>query len=244
MKKEEYIIGIHPIKEAIESGKKVERVLFRKGLEGQGFRTLLDLVNERGIAKQFLPIEALDRISRGNHQGVIAYLSLIEYLPMEELLERVAGKEAPLILLLDGVTDTGNFGAIARSVECAGADAIIIAERGSARITPQSIKASAGALMRVPIVRLPTIREGLFYLKQSGFKIISAGERGRESLYDISFKEPTAVVLGSEEKGVSRSVLQLSDSSFKIPMAGEIASLNVSAAAAVILFEALRQKSL
>ncbi len=238
-----FIFGIHPLLEALESGKKIEKVLFRQGFDGPQFHQLLDKLRERSIQVQFVPYEKLNALTRSNHQGVIAFIAIVDYVSLEEMTEsaRERGK-TPLILILDGISDVRNFGAIARSAECAGADGIILPAKGSAGINADSVKTSAGALMRIPVSKVSNIREAIFFLKQYGYSVVSASERASQSIYEADFKGATAIILGSEEKGVSSSALSLSDSHVKIPMNGTIGSLNVSSAAAIILFEAVRQR--
>ncbi len=238
-----FIFGIHPLLEALESGKKIEKVLFRQGFDGPQFHLLLDKLRERSIQVQFVPYEKLNALTRSNHQGVIAFIAIVDYVTLEEMTEsaRERGK-TPLILILDGISDVRNFGAIARSAECAGADGIILPAKGSAGITADSVKTSAGALMRIPVSKVSNIREAIFFLKQCGYSVVSASERASQSIYEADFKGATAIILGSEEKGVSSSALSLSDSHVRIPMSGTIGSLNVSSAAAIILFEAVRQR--
>ncbi|MDP3436585.1 MAG: 23S rRNA (guanosine(2251)-2'-O)-methyltransferase RlmB, partial [Bacteroidales bacterium] len=238
-----FIFGIHPVLEALDSKKKIEKVLFRQGLEGPQFRILLDKLRDRGIQVQFAPVEKLNYLTRSNHQGVIAFLANVDYVTLEEMnsdAEKSGTK--PLILILDGISDVRNFGAIARSAECAGAHGIIVPAKGSATVSADSVKTSAGALLRIPVAKVSNIREAIYFLKESGYQIVATTERAEKSIYQTSFTGATAIILGSEERGVSGSSLTLSDIQVKIPMAGSIGSLNVSAAASVILFEVLRQR--
>ncbi len=243
-KKEYYIAGIHPVTEAIESNRNIDKVMFKQGLEGPQFRALLEKLQTKGIPVQFVPIERLNRISRANHQGVIAFIPQVDYFSLEEVVSFAAKKaEEPLILILDGVSDVRNFGAIARSAECAGANGIIVPAKGSANINADAIKTSAGALLRIPVCKVSNVREAIFYLKQSGYTLFASTEKAEETIYNASFKGPCAIIMGSEEKGISRSAEELSDVKVKIPMAGKISSLNVSAAATVVMFEVLRQRN-
>ncbi len=238
-----YLFGMHPVFEAISSGKNIDKVLLKKGLEGAQFHELLDLLQEKDIPFQFVPIERLDRVTRGRHQGVIAMISNIEYVELEECVEAaLMKKDNPLILMLDGVSDVRNFGAIARTAECAGVDCIILPAKGGASITPDSIKTSAGALLRMNICKVPNLKTAAYFLLQSNFQIVTATEKVEGKIYDIDFKKATAIVLGSEDKGVSNTIRALATSEAKIPMLGNIGSLNVSAAAAVVLYEAVRQR--
>ncbi len=239
-----FIVGIHPVTEALESDKSIEKVMFRQGMDGPQFRVLLDKLRDKGIQVQFAPQERLNRLSKANHQGVIAFLPKIEYVTLDNFaISANMGGNLPLVLILDGISDVRNFGAIARSAECAGAQGIILPAKGSATVNADSIKTSAGALLRIPVCKVSNVREAIFFLKEAGYTIFSSSERAESTIYQTSFKVPTAIIMGSEDKGVSRSALELSDQHIRIPMAGQISSLNVSAAASVILFEIVRQRS-
>ena len=238
-----YLYGMHPVMEAVLAGKQIEKVVFKQGLEGPQFRELLELLQSRGITVQFVPAERIDRLSKGRHQGVVAYLSKIDYVPLEDMVEQAfARHQAPLFVLLDGVSDVRNFGAIARTAECAGADGIILPAKGGAPINADAIKTSAGALLRINAHKAQNLRIPIFYLKEKGFQIVAATEKTSESMYDVDFSKPTALIMGSEGKGISSSALALCDIKAKIPMAGEIGSLNVSVATSIILYEAVRQR--
>ena len=238
-----YLYGMHPVAEAVRQGRRFERILFRKGLEGEQFRALLGAVEERGIPHQFVPAEKLNRLVKGAHQGVLAYLAQIEYVPFEEMVEGALSRKAnPVFLLLDGVSDVRNLGAIARSAECDGVDGIVVPEKGSAAIHADAVKTSAGALLRVPVARVANLRVAMYYFRESAFQIVAASEKAEDSLYDVNFRKATVIVMGSEGQGISDPVLSLCTVGARIPMAGETGSLNVSVAAAVVLFEAVRQR--
>jgi len=240
-----YLYGMHPVTEAVLSGKQIEKVVFKQGLEGSQFRELLELLQKKGISVQFVPAERIDRISKGRHQGVVAYLSKIDYVSLEDMVEQAFAKHsAPLFVLLDGVSDVRNFGAIARTAECAGADGIILPAKGGAAINADAIKTSAGALLRINTHKAQNLRIPIFYLKEKGFQIVGATEKASGYMYDIDFTKPTALIMGSEGKGISSSALALCDAQAKIPMAGEIGSLNVSVATSILLYEAVRQKTI
>ncbi len=237
------VIGIRPIMEAIQAGREVERVLIKTGLEGDLFRALLELLQKQHIPYQFVPIEKLNSLTPATHQGVAAFISLIPYTPIEEVLEKTTGSAGmPLFLLLDGVTDVRNFGAIARSAECAGVQALIVPAKGAAPINADALKTSAGALNRIPVCRVPNLRTAAYLLKDNNIQIIAATEKASKSLYQCDLNKPTAIIMGAEDTGISEGLLKLSDEQVKIPLQGDIQSLNVSAAAAVILFEAVRQR--
>lgn len=244
MDKKNLIFGIRPLLEAIDSGKDIDRVLVQKGLRGELFSRLSASLRQYDIPLQYVPLDRLNRISRKNHQGVIAFLSPLTFHKLEGLLPGIFERGGtPLILVLDHVTDVRNFGAIARSAECAGADAIVIPAKGAAAINEDAMKTSAGALNYIPVCRVDSLRDTLVFLKESGLKIVAASEKGEVAYYGDDLRLPLALLLGSEESGVSASLLAVCDSLVKIPQEGKIASLNVSVAAGIILFEALRQRN-
>lgn len=244
MKKETYIYGIRPTIEAIKAGKELEKIFIQNGLKGDGFRELFGLIRELEIPFQFVPVEKLNRLSRQNHQGVISYVSEITYQLIEDLVPYVFEQgRMPLFLLLDRVTDVRNVGSIARTAECAGVDGLIIPSRGSAQINSDAIKTSSGALYKLPVVRALNLKETIVFLKNSGLTIIAATEK-TERLYSAAdFNRPVAIVMGSEGEGISEEYLKLTDETVRIPLLGEIESLNVSVATGVILFEAVRQRN-
>jgi len=242
-KKMQYLFGMHPVIEAIRAGKKFEKVLLKQGLEGPQFRELITLLGENDIPYQYVPIERLNRSVRGAHQGVIAYISQIDYVDIETLVNNaLATSDHPLVVILDGVSDVRNLGAIARTLECAGGRGIIVPAKGGASINADAVKASAGALMRIDTCKVPNLRLAAYYLQQSGFKIVAATEKVDKFMYDADLTGPLAIVMGSEGTGISKAMLDLADDKVAIPMAGEISSLNVSVATSVILYEAVRQR--
>ncbi len=242
--KDLFIFGIHAVREALEAGKEVDKVLIRRGGDSELMKELLVEVRKRDIPMQQVPIEKLNRVTRKNHQGVIAWLSQISYANLETILPGVYEKgEEPLILLLDGVSDVRNFGAIARSAECAGVHAIVVPASGSAAINADAIKTSAGALHRVPVCRVNDMVATIHFLRDSGLKLIAATEKADESLHNTDLSGPAAIIMGSEERGISNVLLKDADTWASIPMKGEISSLNVSVATGIILFEILRQRS-
>jgi len=192
---------------------------------------------------QFVPTEKLDRITAGNHQGVIAYVAPIEYAVIETLVEEKLEKgEKPLVLVLDRITDVRNFGAIARTAECQGVDAILIPSKGSALVSADAVKTSAGALNRIPVCKTDDLKNTLFYLQQCGLRIVACTEKSKIPLYEVNLRGPVAIILGSEENGITSDLLNLSDIKARIPLRGEIASLNVGVAAGMILYEKTRQE--
>lgn len=239
---ENLVFGIRPVVEAIESGKQIEKLYIRKGAEGQLMTELRDLCLRHHIRTQEVPVEKLNRLTRGNHQGVVAQISAIGYVELNDILERVPEDETPLIVLFDGVTDVRNFGAIARSAECAGAHGLIVPLKNAAPVNSEAIRSSAGALTAIPVCRVGSIRNTLKALQAEGYQVVGATEKSRKLLYDADFRKPTVLVMGAEDTGISKEVLKLCDEQLAIPMIGKIESLNVSAAAAVLLFEIVRQR--
>ena len=242
-KKMQYLFGMHPVLEAVRAGRKFDKVMLKQGLEGPQFKQLMDLLAENEIPYQFVPVQRLARAVKGAHQGVIAFISQIDYVSIEELVDTALAKSAnPIILILDGVSDVRNLGAIARTLECVGGHGIIVPAKGGAAINAEAVKASAGALMRMDTCRVPNLKLAAFYLKQNGFKLVSCTEKTDSLIYDVDMTGPVAIIMGSEGKGISKAMLELSDAKAAIPMAGEISSLNVSVASSVILYEAVRQR--
>ena len=238
-----YLYGMHPVTDAVRQGRRFEKVLLKKGLEGEQFRVLLDELMQRDIPYQFVPVEKMNRLVRGAHQGVIAYLAQIEYVSFEEMVEGALSRKAnPVFLVLDGISDVRNLGAIARSAECAGVDGIVVPAKGSAAINADAVKTSAGALLRIPTARVANLRTALYYFRDSEFQIVAASEKAEDEMYDVNFKKASVIVMGSEGSGISEPVLSLCTVGARIPMAGETGSLNVSVAAALMMFEVVRQR--
>ena len=243
MEKENFIYGLHPVTEAIKSGKEIDRVLFKKGLQGAFSAELLQLVRANDIPFQFVPQEKLDRITRKNHQGVIALVTEISYQTLENLVQMVfEDGKTPFFLILDGITDVRNFGAICRSAECAGVHGIIIPRQGSAQINEEAVRTSAGALLRIPICRERSLKNTANFLKESGVKLIAASEKAADNFFKGDYSAPLAIIMGSEETGISPELLRICDQIVKIPMQGDISSLNVSVAAGILIYEALRAR--
>jgi len=243
-KESECIFGIRAVIEAIKAGKQIDRLLVRQGLQGSLYHELMIEVRTHNIAYQIVPLERIELVTKKNHQGVLAWLSLIEYQSVSNLLPMIYEKgEDPLIMVLDGVSDVRNFGAIVRSAGCMGAHAVVIPEKGSARITSDAIKTSAGALHTFPVCREKSIVRAVEFLKDSGLKIICADEKHGQIISETDLTGPASIVMGSEDKGISRELLSLADSRIKIPLTGTINSLNVSVAAGILLYEISRQRS-
>lgn len=239
----QYLFGMHPVIEALKAGRRFDKVLLKTGLEGTQYKELMALLNENGVPYQWVPLERLNRSVRGAHQGVIAYISQIDYVDIETLVNNaLATSDEPLLVILDGVSDVRNLGAIARTLECAGGQGIIVPAKGGAAINAEAVKASAGALMRIDTCRVPNLRLAAYYLKQSGFRIVAATEKVDALIYDAHLTGPLAIVVGAEGSGISKTMLELADEKAAIPMAGEISSLNVSVASSILLYEAVRQR--
>lgn len=243
-KETDCIFGLRPVIEAIKAGKQIDRLLIKQGLQGSLYHELMTEVRTHNIVYQIVPLERIELVTRKNHQGVLAWLSLIEYQYIDNLLPMIFERgEDPLIIALDGVSDVRNFGAIVRTAGCLGAHAIIIPEKGSARITADAVKTSAGALHSFPVCREKSIVRSIEFLKESGLKVICAAERTGEKASEVSLTGPSVLILGSEDKGISRELLGLSDHNIRIPMTGTIGSLNVSVAAGILLYEIVRQRT-
>ena len=246
MNKEEknFIFGIRAIMEAVESGKTIDKLFIQKGLHNDLFAKLWKLVRLRRINYKHVPLEKINRLTRKNHQGVFAFISPIDFYNIEDVVPSLYEKgENPLILVLDRITDVRNFGAIARTAECAGVNTILIPEQNSAAINADAIKTSSGALHKVIVCRSWNLKISIQFLKDSGIQLIACTEKTQDNLYKPNYALPTAIIMGSEEDGVSSEYLKLCDKKAKIPMNGKIASLNVSVATGIILYEALRQRN-
>jgi 23S rRNA (guanosine2251-2'-O)-methyltransferase len=243
-REEHFIFGIHAVREALLAGKDLDKVLVRRGGGSDLFMQLAGELRRQGIPVQHVPVEKLDRITRKNHQGVIAWLSQIAYSDITLVLPAVfESGEEPLILLLDGNSDVRNFGAIARSAACAGVHAIVIPDSGSAAINPDAIKTSAGALHRIPVCRVRDLVSTVRFLKESGLRVFAATEKAEELVYRADMTGPLCMIMGSEERGISAALLKESHQWVSIPMKGTISSLNVSVAAGIMLFEVVRQRN-
>lgn len=239
---EDMIYGLRAVIEAVKKEVELNRILILKGMDKDLFTELKDALAGKDFQLQFVPIEKLNKITSSNHQGVIAYTSPVVYQNIETLTDQwlTEGKE-PCILVLDRITDVRNFGGIARTAACMGVDAILIPSKGGASVTADAMKTSAGALNAIPVCKTDLLKESLFYLQQSGFQLVSCTEKSKTTAENYSFFGPTAIIVGSEEDGISHDLLKMSDVRLKIPMAGDISSLNVGVATGMILYERLRQ---
>jgi 23S rRNA (guanosine2251-2'-O)-methyltransferase len=242
---ENLIYGTRAVLEALRSGKEVEKLFLQNNLNNPLIKELKFELKSRSVHFQLVPIEKLNRLTRNNHQGVVAFVAEISYSSIENLVPTLfeRGKN-PLVIILDRITDTRNMGAIARTAECMGASAIVIPSRGSAIINADTVKTSAGALHYIPICREDNLKTVIDYLKDSGFVIVACSEKTNETIYQADYTKPVAIILGSEENGISGEYMKRADTIVKIPMTGKIESLNVSVAAGMILSEAIRQRSL
>ena len=241
---ENAIFGLRPIIEAIKSGNEIDTLFIQKGLKNDLFQELWGLVKLYKVNYKHVPIEKINRLTRKNHQGVFAFISPISFHKTDRIVQDVFEKgETPLFLILDRITDVRNFGAIVRSAECAGVQTIIIPQKGSAAINSDAMKTSAGALHNIPICREFNLKATIKYLKNSGLQIIGCTEKSNNLIYKSNLKIPTAIILGSEEDGISDEYLKLCDLKVKIPLYGKIKSLNVSVSAGIMIYEAIRQKN-
>ena len=237
---EKPVFGIRAVEEAIDAGKEIDKILIKKGLHGELFRGFFKKVQERKVPFRFVPVEKLNRITKKNHQGVIAFISPVVYHNIEQIIPALyeEGKE-PFILVLDGITDVRNFGAIARTAECAGVNAIVIPANGSVSVNADAIKTSAGALHLIPVCRVSNLADTVRYLKESGIMIVAATEKGADEYTSPDYSGPKCLVMGAEDTGISREILEIADVYSKIPVKGTIKSLNVSVATGIMLYEML-----
>ena len=243
LKENEMIFGTRAVIEAIQAGKEVDKILMKRDLQSDLSRELFAIIRDTNIPLQRVPQEKLDRLTRKNHQGVIAFISAVSYQKLEDIVPFLYEQgKVPFIVLLDGVTDVRNFGAIARSCECAGVDAIVIPSRNSVSVNADAVKTSAGALHTLPVCKEASINESIKFLKNCGFKVVAATEKANKNYTIIDYTVPTAIVMGGEDMGVAMDNLRICDEMVSIPILGNIASLNVSAATAVLIYEVVRQR--
>lgn len=234
------IYGLRPVMEAIGSGAQIERVLIQNGLNSSLMSELRTLIKEHNVPFQYVPVEKLNKLTTGNHQGVVATLSTIKYQSFMELVE--TAEKPLLVVLLDHVTDVRNMGAIARTAECTGVDALVVPDHGSAAMNEDAVKTSSGALLRLPVCREQNLKTVVNLAKQSGMQVVAATEKGAVHYREVDFRQPTLLIMGNEETGISPELLRMSDVRTKLPLVGEVASLNVSVAAGVMMYEALEQR--
>lgn len=241
--KDIFIFGIRPIEEALKANKKLDKVLVQQNAQGENIKHLLSELRQNNVRIQFVPVEKLNQLTDQNHQGIIAYISTIQYYRLEDLIiDSFKDGKVPFFLILDRITDVRNFGSIARTAECMGVDAIIIPEKESAAINADAIKTSAGALFNMKICKESNLIKSITLLQSSGIKTVAATEKAEENIYEVDLKEPIAIILGSEGQGIQPKLLKISDYSAKLPMQGVTQSLNVSVACGAILYEVVRQR--
>lgn len=237
------IFGIRAVIEAINAGKEIEKIFIRREMGGDLLKELFDLVQERKIPVQKVPLEKLNRLTTKNHQGVVAYISSIEYQHIENIIPMLYEQSKdPFIVILDGVTDVRNFGAIARTCECAGVDAIIMPMRGGAAANADAVKTSAGALHIIPVCRENSLHNTVSYLQKCGVKVVAASEKASHLYSQADYSGPLAIVMGAEDVGISPDILRIVDDMVSIPICGQISSLNVSVATGIIVYEAVKQR--
>ncbi|MCH7402434.1 23S rRNA (guanosine(2251)-2'-O)-methyltransferase RlmB [Belliella kenyensis] len=240
----DFLFGTRAVMEAIHAEKDIDKILINKELNNDLIKELLKLAKEERIPVVRVPDAKLNRITRKNHQGVIAHISSIQYASLDNVIDECFSKGiAPMVLVLDRITDVRNFGAIARTADCAGVHAIVIPEKGSAQINSDAVKTSAGALNFIPVCRVKNLYYTVKDLKKMGLNVVSVTEKTERAMYDADFKAPTALIMGSEEDGISQELMGISDEFVKIPLSGNIESLNVSVAAGVVIYEAIRQRN-
>lgn len=240
---ENIIFGTRAVIESIHAGKQIGKIFVLKGLKNELYNKLNKLLRFHKLSVSKVPVEKLNRITRKNHQGVIAYISPITYVPLHYIIaNNYEDGKIPLLLILDRITDVRNFGAICRTAECTGVNAIIIPSKGGAMINADAVKTSAGALNYLSICKEDNLNHTIKYLKESGFQVVSCTEKAEKSIYNIEMDIPTAIIIGSEKDGVSRELIEASSETVKIPIQGNINSLNVSVAVAIVLYECVRQR--
>lgn len=242
-KKQELICGTHPVAEAIEGGVQIMKLMVRRGLRSENISKILKVSREANIPVQEVPIEKLNRLAGNNHQGIVALISAVEFQPLEEIIPVIYERgETPFILMLDGITDVRNLGAVARSAECCGVHAMVIPEKGAAMPGKDAVKASAGALLRLPVCRVKKMLHCLDFLQKSGVQTVALTEKAEADISGCQLANPTALLMGSEGRGISPELLRKADRLAAIPMKGKIASLNISVAAGIAMYETLRQR--
>jgi len=243
--KENTIFGIYPIQEALASNVNFDKVFIQKDINSVKIEALIRELENRNITVNTVPFEKLDRLTRGNHQGIVAVTSPVAFHSLESIVENVLSKDkTPLFLILDQITDVRNFGAILRTAGCTGVDAVIIQKSGGAPISGDTVKTSAGAIFKIPICKVDHIKDAIFYLQGSGITTLAATEKTKNTIYSVNLNTPLAIIMGSEGKGISHSVLNLVDEKAALPLLGEINSLNVSVACGAFLYEVIRQRSI
>lgn len=245
MNKENVVFGIYPVMEAIKSQTVIDKLYVQKGLDSDKIENIVRQLEKENVTINYVPAEKLHRLTKSNHQGIAAIISPISFYSIDEIVETALGaKTTPLFLILDQISDVRNFGAILRTAECTGVDGVIIQKKGGAPLSGDTIKTSAGAIFKIPICKVDHIKDAIFYLQGSGIKTLAATEKSDQSIYKADLKGPLAIIIGSEGRGISKSVLNLADEQASLPILGEINSLNVSVACGAFLYEVVRQRTL
>jgi len=243
MEPQKYIYGIHSVKEAIDSGLAIDKIYLQKGLHGENYKRIQEIIKIHRIPFQLVPREKLRNLTLKNHQGIFAFISPIEFHNIYDLIPMLYEKgKNPLLLILDKITDVRNFGSIVRTAECGGVDAVIIPTKGSTLITSEAIKASSGAILKVPICRELDLYKSLLILKNYGIQIVAATEKSSTTFYEVDFSVPIAIIIGNEQYGIDSSYLSITDKQVKLPMLGKISSMNVSVVCGILIYEALRSR--
>jgi len=243
MQKETLIYGLRAVIEAVQAEQELDKVFMQKGLQGPLFKQLEGILRQNRIPVSYVPYEKLNKLTRQNHQGVVAQIAPVTFQPLESTIDTIIASEVnPLILLLDEVSDVRNFGAILRTAECVGVHAVIFPDKGSAPVNADTVKTSAGAVFNIPLIKVAHLKDAIYYLQASGISVIAATEKTESDLFAVNMSGPSAILMGSEGAGISPALLKLVEHKAAIPMKGQIGSLNVSVAAAVFLYEALRQR--
>ena len=243
MKETTTIFGIRAVIEALQNNETIDKIYIQKGLSGDLFHELQQKVRSGEYNISYVPVEKLNRLAKGNHQGVVAKISPVAFAELEDVVTKAFEKTtSPLFLLLDQIDDVRNFGAIIRTAECCGVDAIIIQKKGGAPVTADTVKTSAGAIFNIPLVKVDHIKDAIYYLQASAVKVVAATEKTQELIYSKDLSVPVGLVMGNEGKGISDSVLKIVDEKAKLPLQGTIGSLNVSVACGAFLYEAVRQR--
>jgi len=245
LKKSSFVIGRQPLIVSLQSGKPIDKILFQKNISGDAVGIVRDLAKEKNIPIQYVPAEKLSSITQANHQGMIAFVALVQYMNLQQVIDLVVSSgEVPLFIILDGITDVRNIGAIARTAVCCGAQAIIIPDKGVGALNEEAMKSSAGALEKINICRVNSLMKAVDELHMNGIKVYASEMTAQKNLHELDFKEPSVIVMGSEDKGVFQGLVKICDEKFKIAMAGDFESLNVSVASGIILYEAMRQRTI
>ncbi len=242
-KNADFVFGTQSVLETLRSDKDIEKILVQRNVKNEAIGEIIRLAKDLNVPVAQVPVEKMNRITRKNHQGIVAFVSSVLYSSLDNVITRAYEEgKVPFIIILDQVTDVRNFGAIARTAECAGVDAIVIPSKGSAQINGDAMKTSSGALNFIPVCREEYLRDAITYLKESGLQIFACSEKATKTVYQADFTVPTAIMMGNEEKGISPAFLEMSDEHITIPMFGQVSSMNVGVATGVITFEAVRQR--